>query len=354
MKKSLVKLWPVAKYYLFSKNRVLILVVIMALLTTNCSGIVSKKNHSIVDKVSINYKHNLYKLKIGLVPTENPIEQERMMKALKEYLEQSVGGGLEIASQSKTIGRQTTQNTEEIENRQNAIAISLDFQIGKSYQQIIDLLVQGKLDMAYLGPLSYVEAVDRGAKIEPLVAAIDKHTGQPWYRACIIVKQDSPIKTLKDLKGKRIALVDKLSTSGYLMPLAIFKKLGIDYQHDFAKVLYTGSHSKSLAALEDGIVDAAATNISSYFKEQKIGKLTRENSRVVWQSTPILNFPIVVSKKLPPDLIQKLKQALISSPEGLEDILGIESAGYTLVTSSDYASIEQLRKELNLISVPAK
>ncbi|RCJ21668.1 phosphonate ABC transporter substrate-binding protein [Nostoc sp. ATCC 43529] len=354
MKKSLLVLWLVAKYYLFSKNRVLILVVIMALLTTSCSGIISNKNYSTVDKVPINYKQNLYKLKIGVVPTENPIEQQRMIKALKEYLEQSVGREVEIEPQSKMIGRQTRQNTEEIQNKQNAIAISLDFQIGKSYQEITDLLVQDKLDMAYLGPLSYLEAVDRGAKIEPLVTAIDKHTGEPWYRACIIVKQDSPIKTLKDLKGKRIAFVDKLSTSGYLMPLATFKKLGIDYKRDFYQVIYTGSHNKSLNALEDGIVDAAATNISSYFKQQKTGKLTPENSRVVWQSAPILNFPIVVSKKLPPELIQRLKQAFISSPEGLEDIIGIESAGYTLVTPSDYASIEQLRKELNLIFVPAK
>ncbi|MBD2680416.1 MULTISPECIES: phosphate/phosphite/phosphonate ABC transporter substrate-binding protein [Nostoc] len=354
MKKSLLALWLVARYYLFSQNRILILVVIMALVATGCSGIVSKNNYSITDKVPINYKQNLYNLKIGVVPTEKPIEQERMIKALKEYLEQSVGGGVEIEPQSKTIGRQTKQNTEEIQNRQNTIAISLNFQIGKSYQQITDLLVQDKLDMAYLGPLSYLEAVDRGAKIEPLVAAIDKHTGEPWYRACIIVKQDSPINTLKDLKGKRIAFVDKLSTSGYLMPLATFKKLGINYKRDFAQVIYTGSHSKSLTALEDGIVDAAATNISSYFKQQKTGKITPENSRVLWQSAPILNFPIVVSKKLPPELIQRLKEALISSPEGLEDILGIESSGYTLVTPSDYASIEQLRKELNLISVPAK
>lgn len=354
MKQSLVAPWLVIRYYLLSKNIVLILTIIMTLVTTGCSGILSQNNYSVVDKVPINNKQNLYKLKIGVVPTENLREQERMIKPLKEYLEQSFRGGDEIEPQSKTIGRQTKQNTEGIQKKQNAIAISLDFQIGKSYQQIIDLLVQDKLDMAYLGPVSYLEAVDRGAKIEPLVAAIDKHTGEPWYRACIIVKQDSPIKTLKDLKGKRIAFVDKLSTSGYLMPLATFKKLEIDYKRDFSQVIYTGSHSKSLAALEDDIVDASATNISSYLKRQKIGKLTPQNSRLVWQSAPILNFPIVVSKKLPPELIQQLKQAFLSSPEGLEDILGIESAGYTLVTPSDYAAIEQFRKDLNLISVPTK
>ncbi|MBW4673896.1 MAG: phosphate/phosphite/phosphonate ABC transporter substrate-binding protein [Desmonostoc geniculatum HA4340-LM1] len=354
MNKFLVAPSLIVRYRLFSKNRVLILAVIMVLLTTACSGKVSENNHSVVDNVSTNNQQKLSTLRIGVVPTENPIEQERMIKPLKEYLEQSLRGGIDSELQSETPGGQGRQKRQEIQKTQNAIAISLDFQIGKSYQQVVDWLVQDKLDMAYLGPLSYLEAVDRGAKIEPLVAAIDKHRGEPWYRACIIVKQDSPIKTLKDLKGKRIAFVDKLSTSGYLMPLATFKKLGIDEKRDFAQVLYTGSHSKSMAALEDGIVDAAATNTSSYLKEQKIGNLKPQNTRVLWQSTPIVNFPIVVSKKLPPELIQRLKQAFISSPEGLEDILGIESAGYTLVTPSDYTSIEQLRKDLNLISVPAK
>jgi phosphonate transport system substrate-binding protein len=352
MNKCLIASWLVARYRLFSKNRVLILVVIMSLLNTACTGKVSENNQPIVNSVSS--QQNLVTLKIGVLPAQNRIEQERMIKPLKEYLEQSLGRGVDTDLQSKIPVGQGRHKKLEIQKVQSAIATSVNFQIGKDYEQIIDWLLQDKLDMAYLGPMSYLEALDRGAKIEPLVAPIDKHTGQPWYRACILVRQDSPIKTLKDLKGKRIAFVDKLSTSGYLMPLFTFKKLGIDYQRDFTQVIYAGSHSKSMDALEDGIVDAAATNISSYLKRQKSGKLTPQNTRIIWESAPIPNSLIVVSKKLSPELIKRLKQAFISSPEGLEDIIGTESAGYTLVTASDYAPIEQLRKDINLIAVPIK
>ncbi|QMS91561.1 phosphate/phosphite/phosphonate ABC transporter substrate-binding protein [Nostoc edaphicum CCNP1411] len=352
MNKYLVAPWLFGRYRLSSKTRVLTVAIIMALLSTGCTGKVSEKNQSVVDSVSS--QQNLPALKIGVLPTQSRTEQEQMIKPLKEYLEQSLGRRVDTESQSKIIGGQGRHKKPEIQKIQDAIASSVDFQIAKDYQQIIDWLLQDKLDMAYLGPMSYLEAVDRGAKVEPLVAPIDKHTGQPWYRACIIVKQDSRIKTLKDLKGKRIAFVDKLSTSGYLMPLATFKKLGIDDNRNFAQVLYAGSHSNSMAALEDGIVDAAATNISSYLKRQKNGKLTPQNSRILWESAPIPNSPIVVSKKLSPELIKRLKQAFISSPEGLQDIIGTESAGYTLVTPSDYTPIEQLRKYLNLISVPTK
>lgn len=352
MEKCLVAPWLISRYRLLRKSRVLILVVIITLLSPGCAGKISENNQPIVDSVSANNKQNLSTLKIGVLPIQNRTEQERMIKPLKEYLEQSLGRRVDTKSQ--IVGVQGRHKKLEIEKVQDAIASSVDFQITKDYEQIIEWLIQDKLDMAYLGPVSYLEAVDRGAKVEPLVAPIDKYTGQPWYRACIIVQQDSPIKTLKDLKGKRIAFVDKLSTSGYLMPLASFKKLDIDYNQDFSQVIYAGSHSKSITALQDDIVDAAATNIPSYIKWQKSGKLTPKKFKILWESAPIPNSLIVVSKKLPPELIQRLKQAFISSPEGLEDIIGTESAGYTLVSPSDYAPIEQLRKYLNLISVPAK
>lgn len=308
---------------LFTKSAVLILAVVAALMVTGCSDKVSGNSKSTENQAANSSKKNLSALKIGVLPARNPQDQAQMIKVFDAYLE-------------KSLGRQ------------------VDFQVAKSYDEAVNWLVQEKLDIAYLGPATYLKALDRGAKIEPLVAPIDRHTGQPWYRACIIVRADSPIKTLKDLKGKRVAFVDKSSTSGYLMPLASLKKQGIEPGRDFAQVLFAGNHSKSMAALEAGTVDAAAANISSYLKRQKSGKLTPKNSRIIWESAPIPQPPVVVSKKLSPELIQQLKQAFINTPDGMEDITGTESAGYTLVSPSDYAPIQQLRKDLNLISIPAK
>ncbi|MBD2343852.1 substrate-binding domain-containing protein [Anabaena subtropica] len=271
--------------------------------------------------VSVGSKNILPKLKIGILATQNLPEQQQIIKPLDDYLETS-------------LGRQ------------------IDFLIAKDYEEVINWLIEDELDLAYLGPVAYLKAVDRGAKIQPLVTSIDKHTGQPWYRACILVKNNSSIKTLKDLKGKRVAFVNKSSTSGYLMPLANLRKVNIYPEQDFAKVIYAGNHSKSIKALEDGIVDAAATNVSSYLALQKSGKITPQNYRLIWESVPIPNFPIVVSKKLSSELVQQLKRVFISTPEGIKNILGTESSGYTLINPDDYAPIQKLRQELNLISLP--
>jgi phosphonate transport system substrate-binding protein len=308
-----------AKQHLFNKSIIIFLAMATMLLNTGCIQKVSQSYPVAVDKTP----NNLLPLKIGILPTQNAKDQRQMIQRFDDYLEK-------------------------------ALQRTIDVQLASNYTEAVDWLVEEKVDIAYLGPLTYLEALERGAKIEPLVAPIDKDTGQPWYRSCIIIKSDSPIKTLSDLKGKRVAFVDKSSTSGYLMPLAAFNKLNIDPEQDFSKLIYTGNHNKSMEALENGIVDAAATNIPSYLKQQKKGKLTSENSRILWESTPLPQSPVVVLKKLPPELIKQLKQAFINTPDGIEDITATESAGYTLVSPSDYEPIQQLRKDLKLISIPSK
>lgn len=308
----------ISKKHLFNNTIMMFLSIVMILLNTGCT---KKVPHSPppVDKTP----KNLPPLKIGILSTQNPQDQQKMVKQFDNYLEKSL-------------------------NR------TIDIKLAKNYDETVDWLVQEKVDIAYLGPLTYLQALDRGANIEPLVASIDKNTGQPWYRSCIIIKSDTPVKTLTDLKNKRVAFVDKSSTSGYLLPMVAFKKLNIDPEQDFSQLIYAGNHAKSLESLENGIVDAAATNTSAYLKQQKKGKLTSQNSRILWESAPLAQSPVVVLKKLPPELIKQLKKAFISTPDGIEDINGIESAGYTLVSPSDYEPIQQLRQQLNLIYRPSK
>jgi phosphonate transport system substrate-binding protein len=309
----------VTKKHLYNNSIIMFLAVVMILLNTGCNQQVSHTSPSPPDKT----QKNLSPLKIGILPMQNVKNQQQIIQRFDNYLEQSL--------------QRTT-----------------DVRLAKNYSEAVDWLVQEKVDIAYLDPVTYLEALDKGAKIEPLVTPIDKNTGQSWYRSCIIVKSDSLIKTLTDLKGKRVAFVDKSSTSGYLMPLAAFKKVNIDPEQDFDKLIYTGNHTKSMEALENGIVDAVATNIPFYLKQQKTGKLTSNNSRILWESKPLPPFPIIVSQKLPPELIKQLKQTFINTPDDIEDISGTDSAGYTLVSPSDYEPIQQLRKDLNLVSSPSK
>lgn len=256
-------------------------------------------------------------LRIAVLPAYARAEQERIIAPLDAHLE-------------KVLGQQ------------------VDFLFAENYEDNVKMLLDGRANAAYTGPAIYLEARDRGARIQPLAAPIDERTKRPWYRAAIIVASNGPIQTLADLKGKRIAFVAPTSTSGYLVPLAALTQVGLKPTRDFAAVVFGGNHTKTVALLETGKVDACATSLDSYRKQQASDQPTVAQSRVLWQSDPIPHSPFVISEDLPPELVEKLKEALLTVPPNLQDILGTPLLGYTLVTATDYEPIQQLRVQLRM------
>ncbi len=216
----------------------------------------------------------------------------------------------------------------------------------KDYNRTVDLLVEEKVQVAVLGPLSYIEAKQRNPQIEPIVAPIHKSTGRPWYRSAIIANSGSGIKTLDDLKGKRLGFVSKLSTSGYMYPVVHLLNLGFKFDSDFASVQFFENRDNTLAALLDGQVDAIATNLERYTEAKEAGKIN-DSYQVIWESEPIPESPIVVSQKLSPQLIAELKEAFLSAPIGILSLGGVPSNGYTLVQDSDYDGVKQVKKQLD-------
>ncbi len=213
------------------------------------------------------------------------------------------------------------------------------------YKAAVDLLVEEKVQIARLGPLTYVEAKRQNPEIEPIVAAINEATGRPWYKSAIIVNTDSAIKTLDDLKGKRLGFVSPLSTSGYMFAAVHLLDLGFNFDSDFASVEFFKSHDKTLAALLSGQVDAIVIELEIYAQGRKSGKIS-DTYQVIWESEPIPESPIVVSQKLSPELINQLKEAFIASPIGMVSPDGIPSNGYTIVQDSDYERVKQVKQKL--------
>jgi phosphonate transport system substrate-binding protein len=216
----------------------------------------------------------------------------------------------------------------------------------KDYNGTVDLLVEEKVQIAGLGPLTYIEAKQRNPQIEPIAASITKSTGRPWYKSAIIANSASGIKTIDDLKGKRLGFVSKLSTSGYMYPVVHLLDLGLNLDRDFTSVEFFKSHDNNLAALLDGKVDAVGVELDVYNKFKADGKIN-DTYHVIWESEPIPQSPIVVSKKLPPQVIAELKDAFIKAPIGMLSVVGIASNGYTLVQDSDYDRVRQVKKQLD-------
>lgn len=256
-------------------------------------------------------------LRISVVPTQNETEQMRMIAPLDAHLEQ-------------------------------VLDQPVDFLISESYQDNVAMLADGRANAAYTSAAAYLEMEELDLKVMPIVAPIDQFSSRPWHRACVIVQANSKIQTLDDLKGKRVAFVNSPSTSGYLMLQAALQGLDIDPQRDFSEVMFGNTHAETETLLAAGRVDAIATNSPDYIRRQQLGKLTPDNSRIIWQSSPVPNSPLVVKDDLPPQMIEKLKEAFLTVPPGLEDIIGAQAAGYTLMKASDYEPIRTIRKQLGI------
>lgn len=146
------------------------------------------------------------------------------------------------------------------------LGIPVKVSVATNYNSIIDAMSLKQIDVGFLPPLAYVLAKDKGVA-DILLQAQRYEVKEPsgkntkdvvdYYRSIIIVKKDSDIKKLKDLKGKRIAFQDTSSASGYIWPVAEIKKAGINPKTDIESVKIKGYDTAILALLNDE-VDAAA------------------------------------------------------------------------------------------------
>lgn len=115
-----------------------------------------------------------------------------------------------------------------------ALGIKVEMKLAGDYTGIITGMQHKHIDVAYLGPKSYVEAAKR-ANAEALVVEVDGESGLPGYRGIIITKKGTGLKSLEDIKGKTWAFTSSQSTSGTLVPTVMFSKAGIDPKKNISK-----------------------------------------------------------------------------------------------------------------------
>jgi phosphonate transport system substrate-binding protein len=175
------------------------------------------------------------------------------------------------------------------------------------YSGVMNALIANQLNLAWLSGFSYCQTfMDSNGGVEPLVAASEPD-GSMGYNAVVVVRADSPYKSIDDLKGKIVARTDPLSGSGYLIPTAAFRAMGKPVDEYFKSPL-SGGHPQSVLGVLRGTYDAAFTwtskndNIGNLRKMMDQGLLKREQIRIVWTSDPLPSPPVVIRKDVPPDM----------------------------------------------------
>lgn len=235
------------------------------------------------------------------------------------------------------------------------LGIPVKVSISTDYNTIIEAMASKKIDIGFLPPTAYVLAKEKGAGEVILQAqrlGVDDATGAPtdqlvdFYKSMIIVKKDSPIKTVEDLKGKKIAYQNVTSSAGFVWPAGKLMEAGLDPLKDVAGVTVKG-HDQGVLAVLNGDVDAAAIFQDARNIVKKDYPTVFEVTRVLAFTSPIPNDTITARSDMNADWVAKIQQAFIdigNDTEGHAIIKEIYShEGY--VKSSD--SIFDIVREYN-------
>lgn len=210
-----------------------------------------------------------------------------------------------------------------------------------SWEGLAKSLANGETDIALLGPWGYVLANNEaGAQA---VATI-LYDGKPEYYAIMITHPASGIRTVADLKGRTFAFGDKGSTSGYLIPLHYFMTQGINPETYFAKILHT-RHQAIETQVTQGVLDAGADYNRNRNAMIEQGLIQAEQSRIFWQSAPLPNDAVAVSRALYADqaFVTRLQAALADVADALKANPALLPPHYTGFVSRDNGFYKPIR-----------
>ncbi|RKZ35278.1 MAG: phosphate/phosphite/phosphonate ABC transporter substrate-binding protein [Gammaproteobacteria bacterium] len=181
------------------------------------------------------------------------------------------------------------------------LGYGVSIRVGKDYQEHIQFIGDDRVDLAFLGPASYV-ALTREHGQKPLLAKLAVR-GRPFFQGKIIARKDAGIKTLADLRGRRFAFGDPVSTMSHLVPRFMLLENGIPLKalagHEFL-----GSHDNVALGVLVGDFDAGAV------KEEVFMKFEANGLVAIATTVRVSEHLFVARADLEPKLVEALRAAL--------------------------------------------
>ncbi|SFJ35574.1 phosphonate ABC transporter substrate-binding protein [Celeribacter neptunius] len=244
-----------------------------------------------------------------------------------------------------------------------ALGVEVKMFAPADYNGVMQGLLGGTIDMAWLGASSYAGVyIQDPEAVEPVLIKINLD-GSYGYHSIGFARKDSGITSLDDMEGKVFGFGDPNSTSGYLIPsieIPTYKD-GVTMEPGdyFADVKFTGGHEQTIIAVNNGDIDGGVTwadgqgawedgyNNGALRKAVDAGLVDMNDLVEIWRSKPIPEGPIVLRKALPDDvkaIMTKLVDELHETdPECAYGVAAGDSLGFDPITHAAYESIVAAR-----------
>ncbi len=253
-------------------------------------------------------------LRMGIIPLESPAVMFRRFTPLADYL-------------AKRLGRR------------------IDLKVAVDFQGAISDIGQKVTQVCYMTPSTYVEA---HKKYGVRVLAKAMRDGKPFQHCVIVVRNDSPIQSVEDIRGRSFAFGDPHSTSSHIVPRGMLLAAGIDLK-DLQYYNYLGHHDDVAKAVISGDFDAGGIMESTAYR------LKDQGLRFVKFSEDIPEFNICAGADLDEEIARALKDALCEisdrTPEGAAILKSVNPGytGFVEAADQDYSGVRLMMSKMGII-----
>lgn len=257
-------------------------------------------------------------LRISAIPDEAPTELQRKFSRVAAYLEKEVGTKVEYTAVT-------------------------------DYAAVVEALAARKIDLAWLGGFTFVQARLRTGNAIPIAQRAEDEK----FTSKFIANTASGIKGLKGLRGRNFTFGSVSSTSGHLMPRFYLLQNKINPEKDFRRVAFSGAHDATALQVESGRVEAGVLNASVWDKLVEDKKVDLKKVTVIWTTPPYYDYNWTVRGDLDPALVKKLTAAFLKlDPARATDkeLLDLQRASRFVATRPEnYKGIEDAARSAGLL-----
>ncbi len=258
-------------------------------------------------------------IRISGIPDENPTELQRKYQPMVDYLEKKLGAKVVYVP-------------------------VID------YGAVVSALSAGKIDFAWLGGFSFVQAKVMAGATPVVMRDIDRE-----FKSVFISNMSSGIDKPEQLKGKSFAFGAKSSTSGHLFPrYYLDKNYSINPERDFSGApMYSGAHDSTVKLVESGKIQAGALNAEVWARLIDGNKVDRTKVKVIWTTPSYVDYVWSARKDVSPALVKKFGDAFLSldanNPEH-KAVLALQGAKkFVPANPADFDLIEKVGRSTGLL-----
>lgn len=264
----------------------------------------------------------------------------------------------------------STESQDNLKPKWDPFIDAMEAQLGRpinafyatDYAAVIEAMGAGKIQLAWYGGKSYIEAAKR-SNAEAFARVVNED-GTKGYYSHLITNKDNPILSKIDVNQGNgdqyviqnaanliFAFNDPESTSGFLVPsYYVFAKNGVNPNEAFEQLTFAGSHEATAQAVANNQVDVATNNSEQLTIIEGASPETRAKIQVIWTSPEIPSDPLAYRKDLPDCLKEQVRDFFYNYKDA--SILGaLDWSGFEAAKDEDWNTIRELNIGKEILEV---